>query len=328
MGANRQLVNSNAIVELFDRQGVAYRMVAAASDEVYVCCPFCLERGESEDTRFRLGINLKSGIGHCFNCGWASRYALQKFLKKTMSAHVLQAMAPFIEVTVPEKFVKPAVEITLPSDYQPLPVKRKLDELERRALNYLLSRGLTRRQIVKNKIGTSLVGEYAFRVIFPNWFRGKLQGFVGRDFTGRQTRRYLNAHGMQKILYHLPDKVNSVILFEGIFKALRAERVLRHACVAMLGNRLTEHQVELLLQAGCRRVYLWPDPDKAGVTGALESAKLLHSYGFRVFIVWPSEVADEAPLESIREAWKNRRRYDLAHVTLAWMLQLSARKLA
>ena len=45
-------------------------------NEASLCCPFCVERGETEDTRFRLGINVSTAVGHCFNCHWKGSGAI------------------------------------------------------------------------------------------------------------------------------------------------------------------------------------------------------------------------------------------------------------
>ena len=58
--------------EALEAAGIEVRSGASA-EEIWMCCPFCQERGESPDGRFRLGVNLRSGKAQCFNCQWKGR---------------------------------------------------------------------------------------------------------------------------------------------------------------------------------------------------------------------------------------------------------------
>ena len=59
-------------------------------------------------------------------------------------------------------------------------------------LNYLKSRGITKQDIVRWKIGYCSSGKYEGRIIFPSFdLDGKLNYFVGRSYIG-DWKRYLN----------------------------------------------------------------------------------------------------------------------------------------
>ena len=60
------------IVEALEAAGIEVRP-GASDEEIWMCCPFCQERGESPDGRFRLGVNIRTGQGQCFNCSWKGR---------------------------------------------------------------------------------------------------------------------------------------------------------------------------------------------------------------------------------------------------------------
>ena len=56
------------IQNILDAGGADYKPHSTKDDEVWICCPFCIDRGESRDDKYRLGINLFTGLAHCYNC--------------------------------------------------------------------------------------------------------------------------------------------------------------------------------------------------------------------------------------------------------------------
>jgi hypothetical protein len=280
------------LVEILELRGIPYRRHSTRGDEICLCCPFCSSRGETPDHRFRLGINTAQGMGHCFNCGWRSQNAVQRLLDYLgMKDQCYQA---------PQNGAgsNGSCSVSLPAGFSI--VGTVGDELDRLALQYLLKRGVSRRQIVRCKVGATFVGNYAYRVVFPLWYNGKLQGFVARDIAGHEPR-YLS--GGRKALFN-PKPAETLILAEGIFKALRIERALNHPVSATLGRELTDYQLQQLQALGVGHVALWPDPDKAGRQGCIRSAELLRANGFNVSIVWPiRKPADEASLGEIRQSY-------------------------
>lgn len=51
--------------DLLDMKGIEWRP-GDKENEISVCCPFCYLNNETEDLRFRLGINLVKKYAHCF----------------------------------------------------------------------------------------------------------------------------------------------------------------------------------------------------------------------------------------------------------------------
>jgi DNA primase len=198
----------------------------------------------------------------------------------------------------------------LPQDFQLL---SDLEEggLEAEAKRYVLARGVSERQVRRHKIGVSLVGRFAYRVVFPIFYKRKLRGIVARDFTGQQQPKYLFNNGV-KPLYNMQPQAKGVILSEGVFKALRIERAIPGYCsVALLGHNLSEHQKEFL--RGCKRVVVWPDPDKAGRRGAANVCEKLLSLGVETFVLpRVTEPADELRLQDLRVEFSFVQPYNVA----------------
>lgn len=278
--------------------------------EIRVCCPFCASRGETQDTRYRLGINVRTQEGHCFNCGWRSRArAVTLYLRQLGIVDKVYAESQAEETSEPI--------LRLPEDFTPLSTAERKDKLVARALTYLESRGVTPHQINTHKIGMSLVGRYAYRIVFPIFYQRKLKMLVGRDFTNVSKVRYLNSSGTEKVIFGLHKPTPCVVLSEGIFKALALENLLGSngwgASGALLGHDLTALQLQQLLDLKVEEVTIWPDPDRVGLRGAEQIASALTEARFKVFIVPPAPAqADELSRSELTTYWGKRRAWNWA----------------
>lgn len=275
----------------------------ARRGEILICCPFCVERGESQDTRFRLSINYiptatGDTLGNCFNCGWGSHKAVAYLLR-----HWQLPQADWGNDLL-DADDKPIEPVHLPEDFTRLTNPRI--DWEEIALDYVLRRGITKEQIHRHKIGVSLIGRYAYRIVFPIYKDKRLHGIVGRDFTGKREPRYLFNVG-EKALYGMRQGTQRVVLAEGVFKALRLAQALpcTYSCIAMLGHTLTEVQQAQL--ADVEEAVLWLDPDNVGVRGGFRVASALQAQGTQVSFVLPEKPADDVPLWSLRRSFKARQ---------------------
>lgn len=292
-------------LEALQDRGIEFRK-KSTDGEIDICCPFCVDNGETEDTRFRLGVNWKKDFAHCFNCKWKSREALKDIIEKLSLPEYIDRK----KVPVKEEVVVPY----LPKDFEllyPCPDDKEC----RKAYLYLRkTRGLTQEQISRHRVGMSSSGLYAYRVIFPIYYGKWLRGFVGRDYTGKQERPYMNMKGM-KTIFNCPKKKKNktAILVEGIFDALAIEREMENEgvdAIALLGLGLTERTQKLLHKY--KTIYLWPDSDKPGVEGAIKLAYIL-SEKHEVKMVVADELDDRDPDElsyaEMEERFKNAKAF-------------------
>jgi hypothetical protein len=288
-------------LDALTRARVRYRR--AGGGEICLCCPFCMANRGEPDTEFRFNVNIKTGAGHCWHsgCGFKSRSAVFAILKEL---HVEGAFQ--LEGEQPAQ--APQEPVTLPRDFQPL--THVVDDLDRTALNYLLKRGVMREQIVAHRIGVSYGGRYGYRVVFPVMEGKMLRGIVARDFTGTQTPKYLNSPG-DKWFWGFQPEAETVVLAEGIIKALKIRTATGVSAAALLGHALTVSQRQQLDRSQCKHVVLWPDPDRVGRQGVCKIADdLVGSWPGAVSVVWPvAKPADDMPMAEIQEAWKNATPY-------------------
>lgn len=257
-------------------------------DEVWLCCPFC------HDEKFRLGLNWRKNMAHCFNggCGWRSRKAIPRILK-AWRLEVRIESAGNSEGVQEQK----AVAIHLPDDFYPLhQIDRSEDPPFINARRYWLKRGFSLGQAKTRHIGASFCGRYAFRIIMPVIYQGTLRGLVTRAFADQEPK-YLNSMGDRAVWGLKPAKPKQrLVLAEGIFKALALEPVFAGARVgSLLGHSITEGQMAQIHECGFASVVLWPDPDRPGLEGFLKVAEQMAEAGLKVYIPeqLPRRQADE-----------------------------------
>ena len=264
--------------EMLRMRGIRYRENKSHPSEITICCPFCIDRGQTEDVRYRLGINLANQKGHCFNCDWRSQHALSFVARKLGETSLLDDATEGVEAP-------PLPPITLPEGWTSI---RGCDAtglpLYRQPRQYLRNRGLTEAQIDGKNLGACFIGKYAYRIIFPLLRQDRLVGFVGRDFTGTSPIPYMNSTG-EKFFYNAPPDCRNqvVIVSEGVFDALSIERAMAPPVlsVASLSHSITELQEEWLSEAKGICFFLDRDIDarfqrlKPDVLGYMEIAHRL-----------------------------------------------------
>lgn len=271
-----------SFLEELDRMHVQYKP-GSRPGEVTLCCPFCTDHGESADTRFRLGVNMRTGMCNCFNCGYRSRKDAPKWILRKLGAQVTE-----LEDSVLPEPEKSKVKVELPDDFTPVNEIRKSDVPAWYGVRYLLKRGISRAAMGRYGVGVSLAGRYAYRIIFPVMWRAKLRGLVARDFTGKATPKYLNSVG-DKYLWNLPDQPTGkvVVISEGIFKAIAISKHTQANSVSLQGKDLSVLQLEQLQAVQAKHVVVFPDPGAAGLKGMLNVCQRLASHGIRPYTIYP-----------------------------------------
>jgi len=269
-------------------------LIERDNGEIYCNCPFCEERGETRDSRNRLGINYEIGTWQCFNCRHSGRDNPEWLFRELVRIFELDPQeyrfswrSTLEQETVHKK--KELHPVSLPKEFEPLWEKSK-DRVHRKALKYLLKRGVTEQQIEDHFIGFCAVGKYINRIVFPVYRKEHTIGFVTRTFDKDEKQRYLNSEGL-KYIWNCPDhKKKRGILIEGIFDALAGERILpKYHLMAGLGSDLTEVQLEPLLKF--KELTFVPDPDRPGILGTIK--RMRHMAEFeehpKLYVVVPKE---------------------------------------
>lgn len=290
------------ITDILDTAGVDYKVALSNKDEITLCCPFCAERDEAADNRYRLGINVRKGAGSCFNCKWKGKTV--KYIAKELGrVFGVRASLRIRKASKTETVTTPEIidlGTGLPGEYEPL--TGELDSVGKEARKYLKNRGVSLLQIVTHKIGFAAVGTMAWRVLFPVQSNGLYYGCVGRAFWPDMQPKYLNTPGL-KLLWNAHKPSGKAIVVEGVLDALRVETALlqvRNAtAVARLGSAITVNQLMQLKEFDS--VVVLPDWDKAGVDGAAELCSRCASRGMNVSVSIPQRMSGIDPGDMLPE---------------------------
>lgn len=230
--------------------------------EIHICCPIC---GES---RYRMYINLGTGKVYCHNCQFAGN--MITLIQNVEGVSWTKANKTFQDIkgnlSIPEN-VKDEIErnifsgdfrsdlakraIPLPEEYIPI----NLDTANfrvKRAIRYLMSRGITKKQIKQHNMGFCSSGEYANRVIIPITEGGELRFWVARAISKDAKLKEKSPSdedyqiSKSEVIFNLDraaKKYRSIVITEGIFDALSFSDI----GVSLLGKSLYQEQLNILL---------------------------------------------------------------------------------
>jgi hypothetical protein len=299
------------ILETLALKGLQFRRHTSDPAEISLCCPF----PGCDDTRYRLGINVKTNKGNCFNCGWRSG---KKTIQKVLAQLRMEVGSIRLEADdAPSK--ENSEEPTLPEDFTLLHDCTSKDMELWDAKKYLLKRGVTSSQMKRHYIGVSLCGRFRNRIVVPVTYEGYFLGTINRDFSGLSRVRYLNSFGTKSLWNCQPTEGNgSLILAEGIFKALAVERLFRKrnlekdcGFAAINGSSISAPQLWQLHKAGWKKVFLLPDPDHVGLEKALIIADTLVREKLTVIVPskYPKKQADDMTEDELERVLTSGVRY-------------------
>jgi DNA primase len=160
-------------------------------------------------------------------------------------------------------------------------------------LKYLSERGITKKDILRWKIGYCSDGEYANRVIIPSFNKdGYVNYFVARSWID-EFPRYKNPQASKNIIFNelFVDWTKPIILTEGVFDAVKAGNA-----IPLLGSTMKENSK--VFQEIVKReipVYLALDPDAQKKQDWI--TEMLLSYDVPVYSVDVSGYKDVGEME-------------------------------
>lgn len=287
--------------EILDAAGASYRWTSKRN-EVVLCCPFCITRGLSDDTNYHLGLNISSGLAHCFRCDWAA-HSLVHSARQLARAYNVGLRLRYADLKQKEEDPvrrKKDKELRLMAAGLPAEYERfgsGEDEIEAEARRFLKRRGVTQSQLVRHEIGFAGSGPLGWRVLFPVMgVDRQVYSTVGRALREDMQPKYLNTTGV-KLLWGLHQSGTKGVLCEGIFDALAVERAIANQrgfiALARLGSVLTPSQIKELREF--ERVIVLPDKDVPGVKGASTLAAMCAEAGIKVDICVPDAMTNSDP---------------------------------
>ena len=231
-----------------------------SKNEHYFKCPEC------DHYKYKLAINLDKNAFHCWVCDYRGR-SIRRLIRRFGSFLQLQKWDAISDRTDLERFADLFVErsperdktkVELPEEFVSL-TDSNLPATGIYALRYLQSRGITKADILKWKIGYSFSGEYRSRIIIPSFDDdGDCSYFIARSYTG-DSYKYKNPRASKDIVFNelFVNWNDDLILTEGVFDAVVAGNA-----VPILGSTLRSN-AELIrkIVVNDTPVYMALDPD-------------------------------------------------------------------
>lgn len=261
------------IVSYFDNLGIDYKSGGknVSANDVNICCPFC-----GED-RFHLAIHRENGKMNCWVCdldGFKYRPNFVNLVMELENCDFITAKSIIKDYTIDSED-DDVVEHVTPS-FLSLPQEMQsfhdtiCNEHWSVAYGYLESRGFDMTHVDKYKLGFCSHGEYAYRIIVPIYFEGKLVSFVGRDYTSMLGLRYMNCRSKDVLMknsdvlygydnyisYRMSVDTNHLYLLEGCTDVWS----LGDVSVGLLTNKIHSNQVSLLIRLGLKSLTIAMDP--------------------------------------------------------------------
>ena len=245
-------------------------------------CPVC------DHHKKKLSINVERNLFKCWVCGYSGR-SIFRIIKRHGTYSDKKEWARLTQQVEIENFseklfgsVSEQIEtLSLPEEFISL-ANKSLPITSTYPINYLKSRGLTKQDIVRWKIGYCSSGKYEGRVIFPSFnLDGRLNYFVGRSCLG-DWKRYLNPPRRSDIVFnHLYlDFLKPIVIVEGVFDAVKSGS----NSVPLLGSTLSEDSILFSeIVKNDTTIYLALDSDAKKKTERL--IKLFLKYDIELYVV-------------------------------------------
>lgn len=247
-----------------------------AKGEHYYFCPFCHHH------RPKLAVNVNTGMWHCWKCDRAGRSLLSLVRKLHVPPEIRKDIVSILRAHTPKKELTDDVQIeplTLPTEFVPLVEGKGITV--RRAISYLKNRGIRRADCIQYNIGYCVGGLYDNRIIIPSYDGlGRLNYFVGRDFTDSQYIKYRNPP-VSKNVIGFESRINweyPVVLAEGMFDAI----AIRWNAIPLIGSTISQALKAKILETKVP-VYLALDDDALKKT--VKIARTLMDEGISVRFV-------------------------------------------
>lgn len=232
-----------------------------SGNELLFACPKCNHH------KNKLSINIERDVYKCWVCDYSGHSirrvirAYGNYKQRIAWSKLVNEIdiTSFSEKFFPKKEEKIQQRIDIPKEFISL-VNKNLPYSSLYPMNYLRSRGISRDDIVRWKIGYCSEGKYQGRIIIPSFnLDGYCNYFIARTYLD-DWKRYFNPPANRDIIFnHLYINFDEdITIVEGVFDAI----VAGTNSVPLLGSSLREASV--LFQEIVKNdtpLYIALDPD-------------------------------------------------------------------
>lgn len=232
-------------------------------------CPVCSAENDMPegDGKGNFEVNLSKGVYHCWSCGGSHQThgsigkLITKFGRKEHRKKLKQLGIQIDDIKSTKKVIQGVREINLPEEYIPFEGTNPNSLPYKEAWNYLTKeRNLDPQTIYKYKMGYTVSGDYAFRIIVPSFDKeGKVNYFTGRSWLPRKKPKYKNPDlPREEVIFNegLINWDSTVYIVEGPF-----DHIVVYNSIPMLGKDLHSKLYDLLMKNANSWVVVLLDDD-------------------------------------------------------------------
>ena len=210
-------------------------------------CPVCSdEKGlDHGDGKGNLEINYGKHVYKCWSCG--ETLGTQGPLGKLFDKFGSKKQKKLYELIKPEELKKEDIrrpKLRLPEGYTSFENSNPKFIPHIEAMRYLTSRGITDEIIKKYKIGYTVNGDFAYRIIVPSYnSEGVLNYFVARSWVPKKMKYKNPTAEKDQIIFNegAVDWKKDVYLCEGVFDSFFLPNP-----IVMLGKKMSKLLFETL----------------------------------------------------------------------------------
>jgi DNA primase len=225
-------------------------------------CPVCAEeKGLDEgDGKGNLEINYSKHVYKCWACG--ETHGTHGPLGKLFDGYATKQQKKVYNLIKPEELKQEDIrrpKLRLPEGYMTFKDSnpRFIPHIE--AYKYLQSRGITDDMIEKYKIGYTVKGDFAYRIIVPSYnTEGVLNYYVARSWAPKKMKYKNPSVPKDEIIFNevLIDWEKDVYLVEGAFDGFFIEN-----SIVMLGKKMSKLLFENLYNRANGNIIICTDGD-------------------------------------------------------------------
>jgi DNA primase len=225
-------------------------------------CPVCAEEKglDDGDGKGNLEINYSKHVYKCWACG--ETHGTHGPLGKLFDGYATKQQKKVYNLIKPEELKQQDIKrpkLRLPEGYMTFKDSnpRFIPHIE--AYKYLQSRGITDEMIEKYKIGYTVKGDFAYRIIVPSYnTEGVLNYYVARSWAPKKMKYKNPAVPKDEIIFNegLIDWEKDVYLVEGAFDGFFLEN-----SIVMLGKKMSKLLFENLYNRANGNIIICTDGD-------------------------------------------------------------------
>jgi DNA primase len=200
-------------------------------------CPNCMDiKGmENGDNKGNLEINLNKFVYHCWSCDISGP------LGRIFDDYGTKAQKKVYDLIKPEELKQEDIKrpkLRLPEGYTTFQDSNPRFIPHMEAYRYLQSRGITDEMIERFKIGYTVSGDFAYRIIVPSFNKeGVLNYFTARSFVPKKMKYKNPPVPKDEIIFgeNNIDWERDIYVCEGVFDSFFLDNP-----IVMLGKKISE----------------------------------------------------------------------------------------